>query len=87
MLTEQAIVNLNDPTPLSEYYDTTDTHSAQLDLFDPNTRLFSVVNRQATIFFTDVNVDVGAELGPGGLLFMQVGGLISGAGSRVSADL
>lgn len=72
MMTEQAILNLHDPTPLSEYYDSVELHSAELDLFDPTTRLFSVINKQATIFFTDVNVDVGAELGPGGLLFMQV---------------
>ncbi|MEW5310752.1 MAG: hypothetical protein WDW38_002518 [Sanguina aurantia] len=84
MLTEQAIVNLNDPTPLSAYYDTTHTHSADLDRFDPSTRLFSVINRQATIFFTDVNVDIGAELGPGGLLFMQAAevGMVPAAAIR-----
>ena len=62
-----------DPTPLEDYYDDYDTHTANLEDFDPSQRLEASVNGEGTVFISDVNVQApGLDLGKGSMALHQV---------------
>ena len=66
----------NDPTPLRDYYDDLDLHSANLDAFDPSTRLDAARNGgEASILVSGVHLlgggQLAADLAPDGLAAQQ----------------